>query len=105
MSETNAGTKDDKCIERAQSRLLRAYTRLGAWRLVGRELGVNHGYLVALVRHGKVPQDPGIRKKVGLPRVLPSERKPRVRRVMPRLGSPCWMCMAFKPIKPKRRKL
>jgi len=96
--------KDDKYIDKAMKRLLRAYERFGTWRSVGEHLGVNQGIIFALARHGKVPKDAGIRVRLGLPRVMPSERRVRVRRVMPLLGSPCWMCMAFKKVKPKARK-
>jgi hypothetical protein len=103
MSETNTFERDDKCIGIVKRRLLRAHRRLGTWRLVGEELGVNHGNLVTLVQHGRVPRDADLRIRLKLPRVMPSERKPRVKKVIPLLGSECWKCMAFKTIRPKRR--
>ena len=94
--------KDDVVIGNVQKRLLRAYLRQGAWRKVGASLGVDHGIVIALVKHGRVPKNAETRSSLGLPGVMPSERRARVRRVMPRLGSPCWMCMAFKKVKPIR---
>ena len=46
-----------------------------------------------------IPKDPDIRATLGLPRI---DRPPRVRKVVPLLGSPCWQCLAFKKIKPKK---
>ena len=96
--------KDDSCIERAQRRLLRDHRRLGTWRAVEAKIGANHGYIVALVKNGIVPSNPAVRKKLGLPRVLPSERKPRVNRIIPSLGSEGWEQVFFRKLKPKKWK-
>ncbi len=68
---------DDECIERAKNRVLRAYSRFGNWRKVGQYFGVHHTYAWKLGLHGVVPPNPDTRRKLGLPRVLPSERKPK----------------------------
>jgi hypothetical protein len=95
-------SKDDLVITRAAKRLLRAKKRLKSWRAVGIELGVNHGYPIALVNHGKVPANTEYRLKLGLPRVMPSEQKTKVKKIIPLLGSACWQCMAFKKLKPRK---
>jgi len=66
---------DVERIEKAQVRLLRAKKRLGNWRAVGDKLGVYHTYAWNLALNGIVPPNPETRKKLTLPRVLPSERK------------------------------
>jgi len=80
MTKKSAIERDEECIGRAQRRLLRAYKRLrkfGGWRAVGAEVGVNHGNVIALVKHGTVRKSVEIRLALGLPAVLPSEREQR----------------------------
>lgn len=104
MSGESGKPRDRETVERAQRKALRAFEKLGTWRKVGQAWGVNHGNVVALVKHGKVPQSVELRTALGLPKVMPSERKPRVKKVMPMLGSPCWMCMAFKEVRPGKKR-
>lgn len=77
MTKRSAAERDGIYIERARRRLLRAYRRLGTVRKVGAELGVNHGWVSALLRHGSAPRGEELRLKLGLPTVLPSERERR----------------------------
>lgn len=83
---------DFPAVVRAQNKVQARYTRLGNWRAVMKELGLaNVAYAYDLVKHGKVPPNPETRAKLFLPRVLPSERKARMKRVPPPLlGSPGW---------------
>lgn len=67
-------------VLRVQKWLFLLHRRLGNWRGVGRQLNVHHRYAWNLALHGVVPANPDIRVKLGLPRVMPSERKPRKRR-------------------------
>ncbi len=77
---------DEQRVRKVQEACLRAYRRLGSWRAVGEYFGVAHRYAWDLGMHGVVPSNKDIRKALGLPRVLPSERKPRVKRVDWRVG-------------------
>ncbi len=77
MTKRSAKERDESYIKRAQKRAQKAYTRLGTVRKVGEELGVNHGWVSALLRHGKAPRSEALRLKLGLPLVLPSEREAR----------------------------
>ena len=90
---------NEQVIGRAVRRLLREYRRLGSWRAVARARGVNHGHCVVLVNHGRVPCSVRLRELLGLPRVLPSERKPRVKTPIPLLGSEGWESRFFKKVK------
>ena len=81
MTKKSAIERDEECIGRAQRRLVRAYKRLGTWRAVGAELGINHGNVVALTRHGTVPRNWWLRVKLGLPMELPSEKQKRILKV------------------------
>lgn len=65
---------DEQRVRKAQEAVLRAYRRLGNWRKVGEYFGVAHVYAWDLGLHGVVPKNKDIRKALGLPRVLPSER-------------------------------
>jgi hypothetical protein len=104
MIERSEMTNDDISIQKARTRLLQAYSRLGTWRKVEDELGVDHGIIIALVKHGKVPTETRVRVRLGLPKVMPSERKPRVRKVIPLLGSAEWLGLAFKKIRLRRKR-
>ena len=77
MTKRSAEERDDTYIKRAQKRAQKAYRRLGTVRKVGAELGVNHGWVSAWLRHGSVPKSEALRLKLGLPLVLPSEREAR----------------------------
>ena len=87
-------------VAKAQNAILRAYRRLSrkgvfntqtgrmmhGWRGVGFILRVNHRYAWDLALNGVVPKNPEIRVKLGLPRVLPSERPAkRVREPIPKV--------------------
>jgi len=83
-SLTNANPEDVQILERAQIRLIGLYTRWqkkGGWRKVAnyRDL-LNVSYVYNFAVNGIVPKNPDIRRKLYLPRVLPSERKPKAKR-------------------------
>lgn len=77
---------DEAKVRKAQNAMLQAKKRLGNWRAVGIKYETHHRYCWDLAYHAAVPRNPDIRRKLGLPRVLPSERKPRVKRVSWRAG-------------------
>ena len=93
--------KDAKILGKVQGGLYRAYERLGTWRKVAAELGINHGY-VLMVMKGKVPSNVDVRAALGFPRVMPSERKARVKRIIPVMGSEGWERVFFKRLRPRR---
>lgn len=78
-------------VENAKKRLNRAYARLlrngkrGGWRAVARDRDVNVRYVWELVVNNVVPVNPDIRVKLGLPRVMPSERVRRAKRALPKV--------------------
>lgn len=80
----NAKPEDAQIIERAQIRLIGMYDRYrkkGGWRALAERRGLsNVAYLYNFVVKGIVPPNPATRRKLGLPRILPSERKPKVKR-------------------------
>jgi len=76
----NVNPKDAPLIEKVRYRLLRLKKRLKNWRAVGGHLGVHHVYAWRLALEGVVPPNPDTRRKLFLPRVLPSERKPKAKR-------------------------
>lgn len=82
MRVSSVNSLDEQRIVKAQSAVWRAYRRLsgkGGWRAVGKKFGLkSHVYAYELAMYGKVPSNPEIRHKLGLPRVLPSERVGRV---------------------------
>jgi len=94
MTGTVLHPLDVNIVHRAANRLLRQKAG-GSWRDLESVLGVDHGYIVRLVKHGIVPRDPNLRATLGLPAVMPSERKPRRPRSRPE-GSPCRGCAALK---------
>jgi len=93
---------DERVIARAQKRLKKAYLRRVSWRGVAQEVGVNVSYIFRLCEYGTVPRNPDIRYKLGLPRVMPSERKRKPRRVPVKVGAPGWEEVYFKKVKVKR---
>lgn len=97
-SQNDARAKDGQVIERAQNRLKKAHSRKvkGGWRAVALDLGLNVRYVYDLAVRGVVPSNPETRRKLGLPRVMPSERKPRARREPVLIGSPGWEKVYFK---------
>jgi hypothetical protein len=96
--------KDALAILKAQKRLLRLKKKFGSWLKVEAEIHINHGHMSALVNHGTVPRSKEFRVALGLPRVLPSERKPRKPRS--RLeGSPCRGCAALREFRARKRQL
>ena len=105
--QTSARCKDMIIIQRAQKRLLRAYRRLGksrSWRMVAKSLGINHGDISTFINHGHVPRNEHLRLAMGLPRVMPSERKPRTKRIIPLIGTNGWEKFFFKILRPRRWK-
>ena len=98
--ERNAArAKDEQCIERAQKRLKKAYLRHSSWHGVAGERGVNVQYVWRLAVMGVVPRNPEIRAALFLPRVMPSERKPRARREVVKIGQPGWESVYFKKVR------
>jgi len=84
MSLLDAKPEDRQILERAQIRLIGLYERWrkkGGWRAVSdhRDLS-NVSYVYNFVFKGIVPKNPATRRKLYLPRVLPSERKPKAKR-------------------------
>ena len=96
----NVNAKDAQCIERAQKALKKAYIRHVSWRGVAQEYGVNQSYIWRLVTNGMVPKNPDIRYRLGLPRVMPSERKPKAKREPVKIGAEGWESVYFKKVKP-----
>ena len=94
--------EDGQIIERAQKRLKNARLKnlrkglKGGWRRIALGFGVNVRYVFDLAVHGVVPPNPDTRRKLGLPRVMPSERKPRKRREVPKIGQLGWEKVYFK---------
>lgn len=99
-TQADALAKDGQVIERAQNRLKKAHSRKkrGGWRAVASDLGLNVRYVYDLAVKGIVPPNPETRRKLGLPRVMPSERKLRARRVIIKLGAPGWQKVYFKKV-------
>jgi hypothetical protein len=97
--KNDARAKDEQVIERAQKRLKKAYLRLPSWRMVAQEYGVNVSYIFRLCEYGVVPRNPDIRYRLGLPRVLPSERKPKAKREPVKIGAEGWEKVYFKKVK------
>ncbi len=78
---------DAPIIVRAQNRVLRAKKRLRTWRAVGEFFGLkHHRYAYDLGMYGIVPKNAEIRRKLKLPRVMPSERKQKGKRKLPLWG-------------------
>ncbi len=97
-NQADARAKDGQVIERAQNRLKKAHSRkkCGGWRAVAADLDLNVRYVYDLAVKGIVPPNPETRRKLGLPRVMPSERKLRAKRERVKLGAPGWMSQYFK---------
>lgn len=71
----NVPVIDLDTVIRAQKRLYDLHAQLGSWWAVGSKLNLDdnlHAKDFAL--RGIVPTDKGVRVKLGLPRVMPSER-------------------------------
>ncbi|HAR45911.1 MAG TPA: hypothetical protein DCS05_07010 [Nitrospiraceae bacterium] len=95
-------------IRRAQKRLLRTYRRLGksrSWRAVAKSLGINHGDISAFINHGHVPRSEHLRLALGLPRIMPSERKPVQHKFIPLIGTEGWEMAFFKLLRPRKWKI
>lgn len=76
---------DRDVVQMTQIRLIglyeRKYRHNGGWRALADKLKLlNVAYLYDFVMHGKIPNNPDTRRKLGLPRVMISERKPKVKR-------------------------
>ena len=77
--------EDGQIIERAQKRLKNARLKnlrkglKGGWRRIALGFGVNVRYVFDLAVHGVVPPNPDTRRKLGLPRVMPSEPIEKIR--------------------------
>lgn len=86
----DARAKDGQVIERAQNRLKKAHSRKkrGGWRAVASDLDLNVRYVYDLAVKGIVPPNPETRRKLGLPRVMPSERKLRARKTAINIWEP-----------------
>lgn len=94
--------QDAKILSRVQRRLLRVFRELRVWRKVAAEIGVNHGYLSRVMR-GEIPTNKTVRLALGFPAVLPSERKPRVKKPdPPRVWEDGWEDVYLRKIKRKR---
>ncbi len=93
--------KDAQVIERVQNPLKKAHSRKkrGGWRAVAADLGLNVRYVYDLAVKGIVPPNPETRRKLGLPRVMPSERKPKAKRETVRIGSEGWERVYFKKVR------
>lgn len=98
--QADARAKDGQVIERAQNRLKKAHSRKkrGGWRAVASDLDLNVRYVYDLAVKGIVPPNPETRRKLGLPRVMPSERKLRARHEPVRIGSEGWERVYFKKV-------
>lgn len=73
---------DFPTVVRVQAKLLRKYTVLGSWRAVQKDLKLsNVRYVFEFALYGIVPKNPQVRRRLGLPVRLPSERSRKVRRV------------------------
>lgn len=98
--QADARAKDGQIIERAQNRLKKAHSlkKRGGWRAVAADLDLNVRYVYDLAVKGIVPPNPETRAKLSLPRVMPSERKPRARRERVRIGSEGWERVYFKKV-------
>jgi len=97
--------RDAAVILKAQARIMRL-KRGSTWREVVDVLsvrsgvrGLNVGTVFKFVVNNKVPVDRSLRQAVGLPRVLPSERKQRVKRTIPRVGEAGWEEFYLKKVK------
>lgn len=95
----DALTRDGECIARAQKRLKNIYLRHVSWRGVAQEVGVNVSYIFRLCEYGTVPRNPDIRQRLFLPRVMPSERKPRKRREVVKIWEPGFERVYFRKVK------
>ena len=108
-------------IERSQRRVLRAYRRIGkagvmnlkagkivkGWRAIQYSLDLSNVRIAwKFVYENVIPSDPAVRYQLGIPRVLPSERKPRKeKRVVPPIGVGEWQPFYFKAPKPRKWKI
>ena len=100
----DARALDGQVIARAQKRLKSAYSKLGSWQALSDFIGTkNKRYVWEFCTKGVVPSDPGKRRALGLPKVMPSERRHRSPRVLPPLGTDEWERVFFKRLKPKRK--
>ena len=97
--QNDALTPNERVVARAVRKLKKAYLRHVSWRGVAQEVGVNVSYIFRLCEYGTVPRNPDIRYKLGLPRVMPSERKPRKRREYPKIGQSGWENVYLKKVK------
>lgn len=104
-STTNdARALDGQVIARAQKRLISEYSKLGSWQALSDFIGIkNKRYAWEFCIKGVVPRDPEKRKALGLPKVMPSERRHRAQRILPKLGSPEWEPAFFKRLVPKKK--
>lgn len=91
--------KDGLRIEKAKKRLQRACRRLGSWRKVAENIGINHKYVLDLVNHDIVPSTRINRLALGLPAIMPSEKVIKIKQPLPHLGTPEWFPVFLKPIK------
>ena len=107
--------KDARMLGKVQRRLMGAFERLGSWRKVAGEMGINHGYVSMVMRVSEVdvaegrvemgrliPSNVEVRKAMGFQKVLYTERKVRVKRVIPLMGSVGWERIFFKRLKARR---
>jgi hypothetical protein len=71
---------DVPLIVRAQNRILRAKRKYKTWRGAANSYGLNWKYVYNLAVFGTVPKNPDLRRALKLPRVMPSEKKPKKKR-------------------------
>lgn len=94
----SAKAKDAKILSRVQARLLRRFRELRVWRKVAAELNINHGYVLRVMR-GEIPTNKEVRRVLGFPATLPSERKPRtVKPRPPKVGEAGWEEVYFRKV-------
>lgn len=102
MTVKDVNGADGEILARVQKRLNKAFLRIGTWRGVAAELGINHGHISKVI-HGQIPVSSSVRAALGFPRVMPSERKARKARVYPLIGFGDWEKYYFKKPKIKWR--
>lgn len=101
VAKIDVNAKDGEVIGRVQKRLKKRLAVVGSLRGLAKELGVNHKYVID-VMNGRVPSNVGIRRALGLPCVMPSERRVRVKRVIPLMGSEGWEKVFFRRVRVRR---
>jgi hypothetical protein len=94
---------DEQVVALAQKRLKSRIDKFGSIRRYATHLGINH-YYVSSALAGNAPHNLELRKLLGYPAVMPSEKRTIVRTPPPRLGSEAWTKLAFKKPRPQNNK-